>query len=165
MCLCKNNVAHMTKYDFSELSFFLEWDEGFPGGSEGKESACNAGNPGLIPGSGRYPRERNGYPLQDSCLENSVHRGAWKESDMTKRLTLWLLGHKSYFSSFWLLWAGDPMESVCHECDILIVVPGNLSFPKHAGLPSGVQEVSPQQVGRWKASRWVSDKDRERTRK
>ena len=44
---------------------------GFPGGSDGKESACKAGDPGLIAGSGRSPGEGNGYPLQYSCLENS----------------------------------------------------------------------------------------------
>ena len=41
------------------------------------ESDCNAGDPGSIPGSGRSPREGNGNPLQDSCLENSMDRGAW----------------------------------------------------------------------------------------
>jgi len=41
----------------------------FPGGSDSKESACNAGDPGLIPGLGRPPVEGNGYPLQYSCLE------------------------------------------------------------------------------------------------
>ena len=50
---------------------------GLPGGSNGKESTCNAGNLGLIPGLGRSPGEGNGYPLQYSCLENSIHRGAW----------------------------------------------------------------------------------------
>ena len=49
----------------------------FPGGSDGKESACNVGDPGLIPGSGRSPGERNGYPLQNSSLENAMDRGAW----------------------------------------------------------------------------------------
>ena len=49
---------------------------GFPGGSDGKESACNAGDLGSIPGLGRSPGEENGYPLQHSCLENSMHRGA-----------------------------------------------------------------------------------------
>ena len=44
---------------------------GFPGGSDSKESACNAGDPGLILESGRYPGEGNGTPLQYSCLENS----------------------------------------------------------------------------------------------
>jgi hypothetical protein len=48
---------------------------GFSGGSYGKESACNAGDQGLTPGSGRAPWERNGYTLQYSCLENSVDRG------------------------------------------------------------------------------------------
>ena len=44
---------------------------GFPGGSDSKESACNAGDPGSILGSGRSPGEGDGYPLQYSCLENS----------------------------------------------------------------------------------------------
>ena len=50
---------------------------GFPGGSDGKGSACNAGDPGLIPGFRRSTGEGNGYPLQYSCLENSMDRGAW----------------------------------------------------------------------------------------
>ena len=49
----------------------------FPGGSNGEESACNAGDPGLIPGAGRFPGEGYGNPFQYSCLENSVDRGAW----------------------------------------------------------------------------------------
>ena len=51
--------------------------EGFPGGSEVKASACNAGDLGSIPGSGRSPGEGNGNPLQYSCLENPKDRGAW----------------------------------------------------------------------------------------
>ena len=47
------------------------------GGLDGKESACNAGDPILIPGSERSPGEGNGYPLQYPCLENSLDRGAW----------------------------------------------------------------------------------------
>ena len=49
---------------------------GFPGGSIGEESACNAGDLDSIPGSGRYPGEGIGNPLQYSCLENSTDRGA-----------------------------------------------------------------------------------------
>ena len=49
---------------------------GFPGGSDGKASACDAGDLGLIPGSGRSPREGNGNPLQHSCLENPMDGGA-----------------------------------------------------------------------------------------
>ena len=51
---------------------------GFTGGSEGKESACNAGDLGSIPGLGRFPGEGNSYPLQYSVLENSIDRGAWQ---------------------------------------------------------------------------------------
>ena len=49
---------------------------GFPAYLDGKESACNAEDPGSIPGSGRSPGEGNGDPLQYSCLKNSVDRGA-----------------------------------------------------------------------------------------
>ena len=52
-------------------------EENFPGGSDGKESACNLGCLGLVLGSGRSPGEGNGYPLQFSCLENSMDRRAW----------------------------------------------------------------------------------------
>ena len=66
---------------------------GFPGDSDGQESACNAGDPDSIPGLGRSPGEWNGNPLQYPCLENSMDGGAcqasyspWshKESDMTE---------------------------------------------------------------------------------
>ena len=50
---------------------------GFPAGSDGRASVCNAGDPGLIPASGRSPGEGNGNPLQYSCLENSMDGGAW----------------------------------------------------------------------------------------
>ena len=52
-------------------------NSGFPGGSDGKASTRNAGDPGSIPGSGRSPGEGNGNPLQYSCLENSMDGGAW----------------------------------------------------------------------------------------
>ena len=52
-------------------------DKGFPGSSDGKESACNVGDPGLISGSGRSLGEGNGNTLQYSCVENPVDRGAW----------------------------------------------------------------------------------------
>ena len=51
--------------------------KGFPGGSEVKASASNAGDLGSIPGLGRSPGEGNGNPLKYSCLENPVDRGAW----------------------------------------------------------------------------------------
>ena len=51
---------------------------GFPGDSDGKESACNAGDPGLIHGLGRSPGEGNGDPLQYSCPESLMDRGLWQ---------------------------------------------------------------------------------------
>ena len=51
--------------------------QGFPGGSEGKASACNAGNQGSIPASGRSPGEENSSPLQYPCLENPMDGEAW----------------------------------------------------------------------------------------
>ena len=64
---------------------------GFPSGSEGKLSDCTVGDLGSIPGSGRSPAAGNAYPLQDSCLKNSMDRGAWRvtvqrvaESDTTE---------------------------------------------------------------------------------
>ena len=74
---------------------------GFPSGLDGKESACNAGDPGSIPGLGRSPGEGNGYPLQYSCLGNSTDRGAWwptvhglADLDTTEQLSLRLLHYK-----------------------------------------------------------------------
>ena len=61
-----------------------KWVKGFPGGSDSKESACNAGDPGSVPESGRFLGERNGYPLQYSCLEPGGLQ-SMKESDMTER--------------------------------------------------------------------------------
>ena len=54
----------------------IEIKEGFPGGSDDKESACNEGDLGLIPGWRRSPGEGNGYQLQYFCLENTRDRGA-----------------------------------------------------------------------------------------
>ena len=68
---------------------------GFPGGSDGRESTCNAEDPGLIPGSRRFPGEGNGNPLQYSSLENCMDGGTWQTTahggdrglDTTERLT------------------------------------------------------------------------------
>ena len=60
------------------MKYIYAYDAGsFPGDSEGKESACNAGDPGLITGSGISPGGGNGNPLQYSCLENPMDKGAW----------------------------------------------------------------------------------------
>ena len=60
------------------IGYPLQYSWGFPGGSDCKESACNAGDLGLIPGSGRFLGEGNSYSLQCSCLENSMDRVAWQ---------------------------------------------------------------------------------------
>ena len=62
----------------SHLSRFTKLDRGFHCSSLGKESACIAGDLGLIPGLGRFPGGGNGYPLQYSCLESPMNRGAWR---------------------------------------------------------------------------------------
>ena len=67
----------------------------FPGGSDGKESVCNAGDTGLIPGPGRSCGDRSGNSLQYSCLENSIDRGIW-----------WAIIHGSQRS--------DMIEKLCH---------------------------------------------------
>ena len=58
---------------------------GFPGVSDDKESACNVGDPGLIPVLGRSPGEGHGNPLQCSCLEYSMDRGAWQLQSMGRK--------------------------------------------------------------------------------
>ena len=75
----KNQVGGLTLPDFF---FFLKnylFIGGFPGGSDKKESACNEGDLGSTPGSGRFPGEGNSYLLQYySCLENPMDKGAWR---------------------------------------------------------------------------------------
>ena len=57
---------------------WLDHTQGFPGGSDGTESACNVGDSGSTPGLGRFPGEGNGSSLRYSCLENPMDRGAWQ---------------------------------------------------------------------------------------
>ena len=76
--LCFQGLFHVVAY------------VGFPGSSAGKESTCNAGDPGLIPGSGRSLGEGKCYPLQYSGLENAMNcivHGVTKKSDMTEQLS------------------------------------------------------------------------------
>ena len=68
----------------------LPWRFKFPGGSDSKESTCNAEDPGLIPESGRSSGEGNSYPLQDSCLENFTDRGAWQLPSMATVSKTWI---------------------------------------------------------------------------
>ena len=65
-------VQNFTFYSYHKIR------RGFSGGSDGKEFTCNSGDLDLTPGLGRSPGKRNGYPLQYSCLKNSMDQGAWK---------------------------------------------------------------------------------------
>ena len=83
------------------VGFDTAFPGGFPGGSDGKESACNARDLGSTPGLGRFPGGGNGNPLQYSCLENAMDRGAWQatvrgvaESWMQLSHSLFFLGTK-----------------------------------------------------------------------
>ena len=72
-----NTIIIYLKETIPSLHFILlQSSASFPGGSEGKDSACNAGNPGSVPGLGRSPEEGNGNALQYSHPENSMDRGA-----------------------------------------------------------------------------------------
>ena len=71
-------VALQTIYKRMLLLVSYHRLQGFPGALDGTKSACNAGDLGLIPGSERSPGEGNDNPLQYSCLENSMDRGAWR---------------------------------------------------------------------------------------
>ena len=76
LCSCAQSI-----YIFlisSYLFIFTEHLEDFLGGSDGKEPACNAGDPSSVPGLGRSPGEGNGNSLQYSCLDNSMDKGAWQ---------------------------------------------------------------------------------------
>ena len=86
---------------------------GFPGGSEGKASACNVGDLGSIPGSGRSPGEGNGNLLQYSCLENSMDWGAW-EATVHGVVKSWT--QLNDFTSLQLLngnWSGQNRWRIC----------------------------------------------------
>ena len=72
----KKNLLTLQTLSESKFLFLLEYPQGFPGGSDSKESAHHAGDLGSIPGLGRSPGEENGNPLQYSCLENLMDRGA-----------------------------------------------------------------------------------------
>ena len=127
-------------------SRWASWDlnpepPGFPGGSDGKASACNAGNLGLIPGSGRSPGEGNGNPLQYSCLENPMDRGtlvgysSWglKELDMTKRLHF--LFFLSSGSSTMLSAMLTPILKGCHTPLSITQVPSSHSSSQRKLIP------------------------------
>ena len=84
LVMLSNQVSHsnmtllLVPHEISIVTLFLLLVLGFCHNSVGKSSACKAGDPDSIPGSGRSPGEGNGKPLQYSCLENPMDRGAWQ---------------------------------------------------------------------------------------
>ena len=72
-----HTIYNSEKTEILNIYKKVTWLLGFPGGSDGQEMACSAGDLGSIPESGRFPGVGNGYPLQYSCLENSMDRGVW----------------------------------------------------------------------------------------
>ena len=102
ICVTSSGLQNKFLKNFSPTFYFLYQyrplslnhsisSEDVPGGSDGKGSVYNAGDPGLIPGSGRSPGEWNGNSLQYSCLENPTNRGAW-----------WAIVHGVAKSQTWL---------------------------------------------------------------
>ena len=71
-------INRLSEEVFVMMEMFSVIYQGFPGGTNGKESPANAGDVGLIPVSGRSPGEGNSNPLQYSCLENPMDRGSWQ---------------------------------------------------------------------------------------
>ena len=80
-----SNIEYIDNPIISEDFISMIWTStspGFPGGSYGKESTHNTEDPSLIPELGRCPGERNGYPLQYSCLGNPMDSGAWQSKTL-----------------------------------------------------------------------------------
>ena len=136
-------LSHSTTNHITRVKCSAPWDlfgtslSGFPGGSDGKVSACNAGDPGSIPGSERSPEEGNGNPLQYSCLENSTDGGAcWatvhgvaksrtRLSNFTLTFTMGVwIAVKSGSNSWWELVNGD-RERNGHSIQLWFINLGN----------------------------------------
>ena len=107
---------------------------GFPGGSDGKESTCDAGDLDLIPGLGRSPRERKGYPRQYSCLENPMDRRAWRAAvhGVTKSWTRLSDLTLFFFLKLYFPGGSDGKEPVCNAGD-----PGNPGSERSPGGGNG----------------------------
>ena len=106
---------------------------GFPGGSAGKESACNVGDPGLIPEWGRSPRGGHSNPLQYSCLENLLDRVAWRATVhgvAKSRTRLKRLGMHHALEK----------EMATHSSLLAWRIPGT-------GEPGGLPSMDPHRVG------------------
>ena len=96
------NEVVRVRHDWVKLTFLFI---GFPGGWDGKESTCHAGGLGSIPGLGRSPGEGNGNPLQYSCLEDPMDKGAlWATVTQSRTQLKWLSTHTGDLCQFWSIW-------------------------------------------------------------
>ena len=149
--------------------------QGFPGGSDGKEPACNKGDLGSLPGSERTPGEGNGNPLQYSCLDNSTDRGAWRAaasaciinhfSRVRLFLTLWTVTCQALlsmeFSRQTLEWVAMPSSRVSswprdQTCISCLLHWQESSLPLvPPGKPS-LQSVGSQRIGHDWATEWLT---------
>ena len=123
---------------------------GFPSSSDGKASACKAGDPGLIPGSGRSPGEGNGNPLQYPCLENSMVRGAWWAivHGVTKswtRLSGWHTGTVHFMT--------QPCPSAL-TCFLLLLLLSRFSHVRLCATPQMAAHQAPQSLGFSRQEHW-----------
>ena len=101
---------------------------GLPWCSICKESACNARDPGSIPGSGRAPGEGNGYPLQCSCLENSMGRGAWCVTVHGTEWHDWVTDSFTSIYSYYIGCIPCAGQSILQSILYLIVGGGNIQM-------------------------------------
>ena len=104
---CADVLSHVTFRVFYCVPHPYIW--GFPGSSEVKASACNAGELGSIPGLGRSPGEGNDTPLQYSCLGNPINRGAWQATvcrfaKSQTQLSNWAQAHTCFVRKIIFLW-------------------------------------------------------------
>ena len=111
---------------YNELPLLID-STGFPGGSDSKESACNAGDPGAIPGLGRPPGEGNNYPLEYSCLENSMKRGDWWAT-VHRVSSVQLLSRVQLFETPWTA-ARQASLSTTNSRSLLILMSIELVMP------------------------------------
>ena len=115
---------------------------GFPGGSDGKASACNVGDPTSIPGLGRSPGEGNGNPLQYPCLENLMDGGAWQATVHVVAMSWTQLSDFTFMTGELLNVFQKNLNDLCGECpsdalsilDVKKALKSGLTFELFSGL-------------------------------
>ena len=145
---------------------------GFPGGSDGKASACNAVDPGSIPGLGRSPGEGNGNPLQYSCLKNAVDRRPWQATvygvaKSWTRLSDFTFHFHFHIYKLGLPWCGSVVKNLPANTGDVGSIPVLGKYPREGngnwhqysclGNPMNRRAWRLQSVGSQKSQTWLSD--------